>query len=184
MNAALAWLPIAQDDDGDGRDAPFPSASRPRRSTRHPRAATSRESLRPRVLLVEDDMLHREALGTVLARGFDVSEATTGRKGLAEARTGRFDVIMLDVRLPDLSGLEVLRRIKLDPETRHVPVVILTAVGTQEDRDRAFEHGCEAFLTKPPNLAHLLDLLTDLGSRCASAVRPIGPPRSTPSDEE
>lgn len=184
--AALSLRCVSVDAAAPGGDAPGPRTPerrrRPRRRPGGPQGA--RAAARPSVLLVEDDALHRVALHEVLAsRGFDVAEASTGEEGLNAARSGRFDVILLDLLLGDLGGLEVLRRLKAGEATRHVPVVVLTAVGTQEDREQALRDGCEAFLRKPPNLAELTSLLGELGARRASALRRIDAPKERPGDE-
>ncbi len=104
----------------------------------------------PTVLAVDDDGTLRALLADALrARGFEVWEAATGGEALALAERGP-DLVLLDVHLPDLSGLEVCRRIKANPQTALLPVVLLSGVAVHEhDRVQGLEGGADAYLTKP-----------------------------------
>jgi CheY-like chemotaxis protein len=105
------------------------------------------------VLIVDDDDQNRKLFRLVLGRaGYAVIEAATGAQGIEQARTHRPDLILMDVRLPDIDGLEATRRIKGDPRTSGIPVVAVTAFAMKEDEERARRAGCVGYLTKPVDL--------------------------------
>ena len=103
-----------------------------------------------RVLLVDDEPdqveMYQYALETA---GFDVVGAYNGVAALTCARELRFDVIVLDVRLPDITGWDVCRELKRDPQTADIPIVILTAAASSTLPREALESGCAAYLLKP-----------------------------------
>jgi CheY-like chemotaxis protein len=105
---------------------------------------------RGRVLLVEDDkFLRRACEASLRKRGFEVAAATDGEEGLRLAREGPHpDVILLDLLMPKMPGIEVLRALKADPETRTVPVVILSNSSRDEDKHEAVELGAVGFYVK------------------------------------
>lgn len=109
-----------------------------------PRQATCR------VLLVDDEpeQVEMYTLGLTTA-GFDVRPAYTGADCLAAALTERPDVIVLDLRLPDLSGLDVCARLKGDPGTARIPIILITAAASPSLPMQARAAGCAAFLLKP-----------------------------------
>ena len=110
-----------------------------------------------RILLVEDNEMNRDMLSRRLARrGYRVEIAADGAQGLAWARSGTFDLILMDLSLPGLDGWEVTRRLKADPATAGVPVIALTAHAMAGDRHRAFEAGCDDYDIKPVDLPRLL----------------------------
>jgi CheY-like chemotaxis protein len=108
----------------------------------------------PRVLVVEDNEVSRKLARNVLrSRGFEVLEAETGEEAL-EVIAGEIpDLILMDLQLPGLDGLEVTRRLKGDPRTASIRVVALTAHGAGIDEGRARAAGCEGYLTKPIRLS-------------------------------
>lgn len=111
----------------------------------------------PRVLLVEDNALNLDMLSRRLTRkGYDVLTALDGESAVSMARTHLPDLVVLDMSLPVLNGLEATRRIKDAPETCDTPVLILTAHALVHDRERAFGAGCDDFDTKPVDLPRLL----------------------------
>jgi putative two-component system response regulator len=108
------------------------------------------------VLVVDDSPVIADTFAKFLtARGFDVRRAHGGEAALAAMPTERPDVVMLDVVMPGIDGFEVCRQIKASPETRLVPVVLVTGLGAPEDRIRGVEVGADAFLVKPPNWQEL-----------------------------
>lgn len=118
------------------------------------------------VLIIEDNPLISLTLNEALSSiGLEVVSAPTASVGLAAARSGSIGAIVLDLLLPDLDGMEVLRRLKQDALTEDIPVVMLTAVGTTQNREAAIAEGCVAFLLKPPNLADLMNLLNEVSVR-------------------
>lgn len=102
------------------------------------------------VLLIDDDMAIATALTLRLrAAGHDVISARDGRSGVVEAAAHRPDVILLDIRMPDIDGYEVCRRLKSDPELASIPVIFVSANAHESARDQAYQVGGSAFLSKP-----------------------------------
>ncbi len=107
------------------------------------------------VLVVDDEPSLVDAVATALRyEGFEVTEATTGRAGLAAAQGDRFDLIVLDVMLPDLDGFEVANRLRQDNIT--TPVLFLTARDGLDDKAAGFDAGADDYVTKPFSLAELV----------------------------
>ena len=111
----------------------------------------------PRLLLVEDNEENRDGLSRHLRRkGFEVLVAVDGRQGVEAARTAAPDLILMDMSLPVLDGWEATRQLKAAPETRHIPVIALTAHAMAGDREKALQAGCDEYDTKPVEFARLL----------------------------
>lgn len=118
-----------------------------------------------RVLLVEDDEELRELLSRYLGnQGFTVREAANGQDGLSLAMGQHCDIVVLDIMLPDISGLEVLRQLRAKT---HLPVVLLTARGDETDRIVGFEVGADDYIPKPCNPRELIARLQALLRRVA-----------------
>ena len=112
---------------------------------------------RPAVLLVEDDARLASMVAEYLGRHeVDVTVVADGERGLAALRRGHFDVVLLDVMLPGIDGLEVCRRIRATPEWRALPVLMLTARGEDVDKIVGLELGADDYLAKPFNPRELL----------------------------
>ncbi len=110
-----------------------------------------------RVLLAEDEPNIAELLRFLLGRaGFEVETETNGSAALASALASPPAVVILDVMLPGLDGLEVLRRLRADPRGRSTRIVVLTAKGQRADRQAALDGGADAFITKPFSNADLV----------------------------
>lgn len=104
----------------------------------------------PRILVVEDDpSVIIFIVDTLEYMGFEVLTARNGVDGLKLATREKPDLIVLDVMMPELDGYEVCRHIKLDPETRHIPILMLTAKGQLRDKLKGFDVGAEDYLAKP-----------------------------------
>ena len=113
--------------------------------------------MQPKILLVEDNELNRDMLRRRLERrGYAVAEAVDGLAGLAAAKASPPDLVLMDLRLPDVDGREVTRRLRSDPVTARVPVIALTAHAMEGDREAALEAGCDDYDTKPVDLARLV----------------------------
>ena len=103
-----------------------------------------------RVLLVEDDkFLRRACEASLRQRGFDVTTATDGEEGLRLARVAPYaDVILLDLLMPKMPGIEVLRALKAQPETREIPVLILSNSSREDDKQQALQLGAAGYYVK------------------------------------
>jgi two-component system, cell cycle response regulator DivK len=116
-----------------------------------------------RVLCIEDSddnlyMLHRR-----LSRaGFDVKVARTGAEGVEWAKTSQPDLIVMDLNLPGLNGWEATRRLKGQPETKQIPIIVLTVETSRKSRDDAIAAGCDDFLQKPIDFGTLVQKIRSL----------------------
>lgn len=111
----------------------------------------------PNILIVEDNEMNRDMLSRRLVRrGYGVSLAIDGQTGLTMARDKIPDLILMDVTLPDIDGLEITRLLKADERTRGVPIIVLTARAMTSDRQEAFAAGCDDYDVKPVELERLL----------------------------
>ena len=116
-----------------------------------------------RLLVIEDETSLREQLGGQLrAAGYAVDSAANGKDGLLHGREYPVDLAIVDLGLPDISGMELLRHLKADARTEGVPVVVVSADALAQQIDAAFEAGCAHYLTKPVNVAELLAVVDDL----------------------
>jgi len=111
----------------------------------------------PKILLVEDNELNRDMLSRRLERkGFRVEMAVDGKAGVTMARAGGYDLILMDMSLPEIDGWEATRQLRAAPETATVPIIALTAHAMAGDRDKALAAGCNDYDTKPIELDRLL----------------------------
>lgn len=102
------------------------------------------------ILYIEDNPLNMRLVRKLLrSMGYPMMEAMDGLTGLEMAKTDRPELILVDVNLPDIDGLEVTRRLKADPALADIPVVALTANAMHGDRERCLDAGCDAYLAKP-----------------------------------
>jgi cyclic di-GMP phosphodiesterase len=110
-----------------------------------------------RILIVDDEFAARTPLAILLRReGYEVFEANDGASALAACASFRPDLVLLDIVMPGIDGLEVCRSIKATPETRLTPVVLITGLSTTEDRIQGINSGAEDFLSKPIDYGELL----------------------------
>ena len=117
----------------------------------------------PAILIIEDNPDNRDMLARRLKRrGFEVSAAEDGERGLLTARAAPPDLILLDLNLPGIDGLEVVRRLRADEALREIPVVALTAHAMVGDRELALQAGCDDYDTKPVDLARLMGKINAL----------------------
>ena len=116
-----------------------------------------------KILYVEDNEDNVYVVKSRLTRaGFTILIAADGAQGVAMASTEQPDLILMDLSLPVLDGWEATRRIKAAPETKHIPVVALTAHAMAGDREKALAAGCNDFDTKPIELPRLLEKIRAL----------------------
>jgi two-component system, cell cycle response regulator DivK len=123
----------------------------------------------PQVLVVEDNDRNMKLFRDVLlASGYRTLEATTGASALAAALEHRPDLVLMDIQLPDIDGIEALDRLRADERTASVPVLALTAQTMEGDRERFLAAGFDGYLSKPVNIS---DLIAIVASYCPSPVR-------------
>jgi two-component system KDP operon response regulator KdpE len=109
---------------------------------------------RPVVVLIEDEPQMRRFLRTVLpGQGYTLFEAQTGQQGLIEAAVRKADIVILDLGLPDMDGVEVVKRLR---EWSAIPVIVLSARAQEEDKVAALDAGADDYLTKPFGVSELL----------------------------
>ena len=116
-----------------------------------------------KILCVEDSddnlfMLHRR----LTRAGFDVTIAANGAEGVEWAKTLLPDVIVMDLNLPGLDGWEATRRLKNHPDTKHIPIIVLTAHTSEKSRDKAIAAGCDDYQTKPIDFPALVGKIHSL----------------------
>ena len=110
-----------------------------------------------KILLVEDNEMNRDMLSRrLIRRGYEVAIAVDGDQGLTMAQSEKPDLVLMDMSLPVIDGWEATRRIKSSEETRHLPVIGLTAHAMAGDREKALEAGCDDYDTKPIELERLI----------------------------
>jgi CheY-like chemotaxis protein len=111
-----------------------------------------------RILLVEDNEMNRDMLSRrLLRKGYEVATAADGLAGIAAAEAERFDLILMDMSLPELDGWEATRRLRANPRTSSIPIIALTAHAMAGDRERSIEAGCDDYDTKPVEFPRLLE---------------------------
>ncbi len=122
------------------------------------RGATGRVSMSKKVLIVEDNELNMKLFHDLLdSQGYETLQTREGLQALALARQHRPDLILMDIQLPEISGLEVTKWLKDDEELNHIPVVAVTAFAMKGDEERIRQGGCEAYISKPISVAHFLE---------------------------
>jgi two-component system cell cycle response regulator DivK len=118
------------------------------------------------VLIVEDNEKNMKLARDVLqARGYQTLEATTGEDGVRLAKERRPHLVLMDIQLPGISGIDALRELRADPATARIPVVALTASVTPTDRGAINAAGFDGFLSKPINLKEFLETIRKLVER-------------------
>ena len=115
------------------------------------------------VLYVEDNEFNRKIVRQLLsATTYRLLEATDGEQGVALAFESRPDLVLMDIQLPKLSGLDATRRIRQDPRTAHVPIIVVTSFALSGDDQKAIEAGASAYLAKPYSPRQMLELIRKL----------------------
>ena len=117
----------------------------------------------PRILIVDDERRNRQLLEVMLAaEGFRVETASVGSEALDLIRADPPDLVMLDVMMPGMDGYQVVARIKGDPASRHIPVIMLSALDDRNSKTHGLTAGAEAFLSKPINRDELFVVVRNL----------------------
>ena len=110
-----------------------------------------------KVMIVEDNELNMKLFHDLLeSRGYDIIETRDGMEALKMARSERPDLILMDIQLPEVSGLEVTKWIKEDDDLKHIPIIAVTAFAMKGDEEKIREGGCEAYIAKPISVSSFL----------------------------
>jgi len=119
--------------------------------------------MKQKVLIVEDNPLNMRLIEMILkTNSYTLLKATDGEEALDIATRERPDLVLMDIRLPKVSGLEVARRLKENPAFSHIPIIALTAHAMKGDKEKAIEAGCDSYLSKPINTRELPKLVADM----------------------
>ena len=138
----------------------------------HPRV-----SRRARLLYIEDNPSNVQLIHDALERAtnWEIAHAATGADGLARLRAESFDVVLLDIHLPDLEGADVLATLRADPATREVPIMILSADASSAQIERMRALGATSYLTKPVDVVELVGRLEEIAGRVVDLGRESPP---------
>ena len=114
-------------------------------------------------MVVEDDHRNMRLLHDLLnVYGYEILQASDGLETISLARDGEPDLILMDIRLPRLSGLDATLRLKQDDQTKAIPIIAVTAFATPGNKTMSLESGCSAYITKPVDIANLLNTIRSL----------------------
>ncbi|MFZ4404508.1 MAG: response regulator [Pseudobdellovibrionaceae bacterium] len=103
-----------------------------------------------RILIVEDNDLNLKLFRDLLgANGYETVETREGLEAISLTRNMMPDLILMDIQLPEISGLDITKKIKADPQIQHIPVIAVTAFAMKDDEEKIMQAGCEAYLSKP-----------------------------------
>jgi len=126
-------------------------------------AVYSASSMAKKILIVEDNDLNLKLFRDLLgANGYETVETREGLEAISLTRNMRPDLILMDIQLPEISGLDITRKIKADPDICDIPVVAVTAFAMKDDEDKIMEAGCEAYLSKPIAIDQFLSTIRRL----------------------
>jgi len=127
------------------------------------RPNTSKSAMVNTILIVEDNELNMKLFHDLLeAHGYKTLQTRNGIDAIALARKHRPDLIVMDIQLPEVSGLDVTKWLKEDDSLRHIPIVAVTAFAMKGDEERIREGGCEAYVSKPISVSRFLDTIRRL----------------------
>ena len=104
-----------------------------------------------KILIVEDSATMRQLIGFALKRiqGIEITEAQDGMDGLKKISSDKYDLALIDINMPLLDGLKLVKLIRSDPRCKDIPIAMITTEGSREDRERALSLGANEYLTKP-----------------------------------
>jgi two-component system cell cycle response regulator DivK len=110
------------------------------------------------ILIVEDNELNLKLFRDLLdAHGYKTVETKDGMEAIRLARAEQPDLILMDIQLPEMSGLEVTRRLKTDVSSCDIPIVAVTAFAMKDDEEKILRAGCQAYISKPISITHFID---------------------------
>jgi len=112
------------------------------------------------VMIVEDNELNMKLFRDLIeAHGYRTVQTRSGLTAMELARETRPDLILMDIQLPEISGLDVTRQLKADPELRSIPVIAVTAFAMKGDEERIRQGGCEAYISKPISVVRFIETI-------------------------
>lgn len=112
---------------------------------------------RKKILIVEDNELNLKLFRDLLtAHGYETVETREGTEAISLARHIRPDLILMDIQLPEISGLDVTKKLKADVTISDIPIVAVTAFAMKDDEEKILRAGCEAYISKPISIGHFL----------------------------
>mgnify|MGYP005993157253 CR=1 FL=1 len=118
-----------------------------------------------KVLLVDDESFNYEMLSLTLGSSVDLHYVQSGQEALADAVTIKPDIMLLDVCMPGLDGYDTCRLIKNTPETANIPVIMISGLENNADKNEAFASGCNAYFEKPFDIAELKEKIIELANK-------------------
>ena len=114
------------------------------------------------ITIIDDELKNIELLRDLLqVSGYSTNEATNGKEGVELAKTSKPDLILIDIQMPEMDGLEATRILKTDATTRNIPVLALTSYAMKGDKERILAAGCDGYLAKPLNIKELLKIVAE-----------------------
>jgi CheY-like chemotaxis protein len=117
--------------------------------------------MKKKVLVIEDNELNLKLVKSLLKLGeFEMTEAKSAEKGIQVARDYQPDIILMDIQLPGMDGLEATRQIKQDENLKAIPIIALTSYAMQGDEQKAIESGCIGYITKPVDTRSFLSKIS------------------------
>ena len=116
-----------------------------------------------KILVVEDNELNLKLFCDLLrAHGYQAEPVRDGREAVDRARAFAPDLVVMDIQMPHITGLELIEQLKADSELRRTPIMAVTAYAAKGDEERIREGGCEAYISKPISVSHFLDTIRRL----------------------
>jgi CheY-like chemotaxis protein len=119
-----------------------------------------------KILYIEDHLAQRDLMTRRLElAGYELALARTGEEGLQKTQTWHPDLILIDVRLPGMGGLEAIKQLKRDPAVATIPIIVISAWTSREDREQAFQAGADSFMAKPIEFERLIKRIEQWGKK-------------------
>ncbi len=114
------------------------------------------------ILIVEDNDLNMKLFNDLLqANGYNTVQTKSGKEALQLTREHRPDLIIMDIQLPEISGLEVTKRLKADDELKDIPIIAVTAFAMKGDEEKIRDGGCEGYIAKPISVSNFLETIAE-----------------------
>lgn len=113
-----------------------------------------------KILIVEDNELNLKLFNDLLeAHGYETVEIKDGLDAVAVVKRHKPDLILMDIQLPEISGLDVTKKIKADKDIANIPIIAVTAFAMKDDEEKILRAGCQAYISKPISIANFLDTI-------------------------